>query len=490
MRVALIHPPFRHHKFSENLKVVDEEFILAPPIILAYVAAIAEKAGHKVKLIDAHTLKLDKFEVKKELEIFKPDIIGFRLDTYTFQDALSWIKYLKRELKVPIITGGINLSLYPKEVMTYQEIDFGLIGEALYSFPQFLKAFEEKKDFSSIPGLCYRKDEKVIINKPGEKLYSFDAYPFPARHLLPNHLYHSFVSQKKNFTIMLTSTGCPFKCNFCAIAGLKHYRERSPESVIREIEECYYDYGVREIDFFDATFFVNKKRCLEIFEGIRKKRLKITWTCRSRVDLVDEELLKEAKRSGLRMIFWGIESGVKDVLNGINKEIEPEQAEKAVRLAKKYGIRNLGFLMLGSPGEREKDIKRTMEWAKELGLDYVQICRTIPKPGSELHQKLKEQGKDYWRDFILGKEKERRIYVPGRVISEERLEELLKRAYYSFYFRPKYVLHTLFKTRSLGELFRYIRVALRMLFHYFYTDVEITKRRRFIKKLAHWGKLR
>jgi len=491
MKIALVHVPIRHHKFSENLKVVDEEFTLSPPIILAYVASIAEKAGHKVILIDTHAERLTKKETAKRILSFNPDLLGFRLDTYCFHDTLEWIKCLKETIKVPVIAGGINFSLYPKETMRYSEIDFGFIGEVVETLPEFLKKYPGG-DYKDIKGLCYRdKNGEIVINPPEKGLVSFDEYPFPARHLLPNHLYHSFVSQRKNFTIMLTSTGCPYRCNFCAIAGLKHYRERSAESVLAEIEECYNKFGIREIDFFDATFFVNKERCLEIFKGIRKKKLDISWTCRSRVDLVDEEILREAKKSGLRMVFWGIESGVDEILKNIKKDIIVEQVERAIKISKKIGIRNLGFLMLGNSGETEQIIRKTMKWSKKLGLDYVQICRAIPKPGSELHYRIvKDTGYDYWKEFVLGNVSERRIYVPYRRISEKRLEKLLKLSYYSFYFRPYYIVKTLFKMKSFEEFLRYVRVALRMIFHYFYTDVGITRKSKFIKKLAHLWKVK
>ncbi len=285
---------------------------------------------------------------------------------------------------------------------------------------------------------------------------------------------------------MLTSTGCPYKCTFCAIAGLNHYRERTPASVLAEIKECYYEYGVREIDFFDACFFVNKKRCMEIFHGLKKMDLDLSWTCRSRVDLVDNELLQTARDCGLRMIFWGIESADKDILTRIDKNIVPAQTEAAVGMARKLKIKNLGFLMIGNAGEERNDVVKTINWAKKLELDYAQICRTIPKPGSLLNRQITDEtGQDYWRDFILGKEQEKRIFNPQSRLTEEEAEKLLKWAYYSYYFRLRFILRTLVNTRSLGELLRYCRVAIRMLSHYFYTDVRFNKNFSFFRFFPH-----
>ncbi|GEM_PF-606457 len=474
MRVALIHAPFHHRKFSENLKVVDEEFTLSPPIVLAYVASILEKAGHEVILVDAHVLNLSKEETLKKIEKYNPDILGFRLDTYSFQETLEWIRFFKVKTGKPILGGGINFSIYPRETMSHREIDYGLIGEAIETLPVFLNYFPDTGRYPFVPGLCWRdKDGKTIINPVSGRRVSFDDYPFPARHLLPNYLYHSFVSQRKNFTIMLASTGCPYRCKFCAIAALKHWRQRSAEKVIREIEQCYYDYGIREIDFFDATFFADRRWSLEFCERLSRLKLDIVWTARSRVDVVDEEVLMKASKAGCRMIFWGIESVSPEVLNNIKKDIHPEQTVKAVKMAKRFGIRNLGFLMVGNPGDDEKSVKKTVDFAKHLDLDYVQICRTVPKPATELHKELvRKSGRDYWRDFVLLKSPGRRIPALPAGMSQSEVEKCLKKAYFNFYFRPSYILRIISRVRSLAELFRYSVVGLKMLLNYFVSDVE------------------
>jgi radical SAM superfamily enzyme YgiQ (UPF0313 family) len=450
---------------------VDEEFITPPPIILAYVAAIIEGAGHIVTIIDANVLKLSKEETARRVLDFKPDMLGFRMDTYNFQETLEWIKYLKERAKLPVITGGINITNYPLESLSHPEIDYGIIGEAIESLPKFLQVLENKKDFSTVEGLVWRKNGEIKINPPKSNLVDFDTYPFPARHLLPNEKYHSFVSQRKNFTVMLTSTGCPYKCKFCIIARLP-YRERSAENVLAEIEQCYYDYHIREIDIFDATFFINKKRTLEICEGIGRRGMKIEWTCRSRANLLDEKMLSEASRAGCREINLGIESAVPEILQGINKQIKVEQVENAVKLCNKYGIRVLGFFMFGNPGETEESLKKTIDFMRELNIDYAQICRTVAKPCTELDDFLiKETGRDYWREFVLGKVGEERLPTPWTELNQREIEKYLKLAYYRFFFRPKYIWRRIIQLKSFSELFRYIRVALRMFWHYFYWDV-------------------
>ena len=182
MKIAIIFPPYNHKKFSENLEVVDEEFGVYPPLGPAYAAAILEKAGHEVILIDAKALKLSKKETLDRVKRFNPNLMAFMLTTYIFHQTLSWIKYLKNEVNVPVICGGINLAYYPRETLSHKEIDFGIIGSARESLPKLVKAIEKNRDFSKINGICYRKKGKIIVNMPDSFHDEIDNLPFPARH--------------------------------------------------------------------------------------------------------------------------------------------------------------------------------------------------------------------------------------------------------------------------------------------------------------------
>jgi radical SAM superfamily enzyme YgiQ (UPF0313 family) len=463
MRIALIFPAYNPKIFSENLITVDEEFCLASPIILAYVAAILERHGHQVMLLDVRALNLSKAKALERIKAFKPDMLGFRAETYHFHDSLEWIGYLKSHLHIPVITGGINMTLYPKETLSHDEIDYAIVGEAIESLPALMLALENNDDFRRIPGVGYKdKNGNIIVNPPSDKLADFDSYPFPARHLLPNDKYYSFISQRKNFTVMLTSTGCPFKCTFCAIPNT--FRVRSPQSVIDEIEVCYWDFNIREIDFFDAVLFMPRDRILEIFHQLKKRKLDLEWSCRSRVDIVDEELLREAASAGCRQIYYGIESIDQKVLNRINKNINYEKVVQAVKLSKKYGIKTMGFFMIGNAGDTVESVRRTMEFAKSLDLDFIQVCRSIAKPGTDLDRELiKTTGWDFWREHVLGNKIKKRLPSPWSSLTEKERASLTKEFYLKFYFRPKIIWRRLSQLKSLSELSRYLRVGLKML---------------------------
>jgi len=138
MRVALVFNPFQYKIHEENIRIVQKYFGLFPPLSLAWVAAIAEKAGHKVLLVDARTLRLSREETLRILRLFRPDIIGFMMTTYMFRDTLEWIRFFKKNLDIPVMIGGYNLRVYPRESMAHPEIDFGVVEQAYYTLPALL----------------------------------------------------------------------------------------------------------------------------------------------------------------------------------------------------------------------------------------------------------------------------------------------------------------------------------------------------------------
>jgi len=241
--------------------------------------------------------------------------------------------------------------------------------------------------------------------------------------------------------------------------------------VVDEIEECYSKFNVREIDFFDATFFINKERSIAICEEILRRRIKIEWSCRSRIDVVDDDILRIASRAGCRKIYYGIESVSEHVLENINKRINAEQIIRAINLTHKHGISALGFFMVGNPSDNSSSILSSIRFAKKLKLDFIQVCRTIAKPNTELNDYLiKSKGVDYWREYILGNNPEKRLPTPWSELSESQVEQYLKKFYSDFYFRPSYIIKRILKAKSLSELSRYARTAMRWIFSN-YSDV-------------------
>jgi len=464
MRLALFFNPFAYKLHEENLRVVQKYFGLFPPLSQAWVAAIAERAGHEVILVDARTLRLSKDELVEIMKGFQPDIIGTMMTTYMFRETLGWIQHLKKALKVPVVVGGYNLRVYPKESVVPEEIDFGVVNSALYTVPRLLEELEGRANFDTVPGLVYKKDGQIIQTPSLPEEERFEDYPNPVRHLLPNELYAEFPTERKNFTVLVTSKGCPMGCLFCE-AGRTLYNPRSPMTVVNEMEECYYKHGVREIDIFDYEFPCMRKRTLAICREIQRRKLDIHWACRSRVDSVDAELLQEMYRAGCRRIYYGIESGSQETLNETQKRITLDQVRTAIGLTREIGIKALGFFLIGAPGETKKEIARTVKFAKSLDLEYVQFSKLTAKPLTPYWRELVQRtGKDYWKEYVLGHVEEQivpRFWTP---LSDAQLDELAKWAYVKYHARPSFLLKSTLKVRSWSEFRRKVSAFLDMCF--------------------------
>jgi len=464
MKLALIFNPYSYHIHEENLRIVQKFFGRFPPLSLAWVASIAEKHGHKVIIIDAMNLGLSQRQTVDILKDFNPDVLGFTITTYAYQETLSWIKYIKKEIPKPVLIGGFGVALYPIETCTPAEIDFGFIGHTHETLPKFLNELEGNRNFSTVSGLIYKDNAKIKLIPPDNTHFDFDSLPNPARHLLPNEIYSSFPTQRKNFTVMVTSMGCPYKCIFCTNTGTPHC-PRSTEVVLREIEECYSRYGIGEIDFFDYEFTIDRQRVIDICNGIISRRLDLLWSCRCRVDSVDKELLLKMRKAGCDRIYFGIESGIQEILDALNKDITLKQILETVNITKETGIKILGFFMIGTPGETKKTVRKTIQFAKSLGLDFVQFSKFTAKPASSLYKKLsKETNTDYWKDYILGKTEAQVLPRPWTTLSQQEIDILVKKAYIYFHSQPLFLLKSVLGIRSFSELKKKFLAYLEMLF--------------------------
>jgi radical SAM superfamily enzyme YgiQ (UPF0313 family) len=463
MRLALVFNPFSYKIHEENLRVVQKYFGLFPPLSLAWVAGIAERAGHDVCLVDARTLNLSREQTLEILREFRPDMLGFMMTTYMYRETLGWAEFLKKHLKVPVIVGGYNLRVYPAQSVTPDTVDFGVHQQAVRTLPEFLQAFEQGGGYADVEGLIFKQDGNVIVNQDN-RIVDFNEFPFPARHLLPNELYAEFPTERKNFTVMVTSLGCPKQCNFCEAGGTP-YSPRRPEIVLAEIEECVTRHGIREIDIFDYEFPIIRKRAREICEGIIARNLDVIWACRARIDSVDSDLLGLMHRAGCRRIYYGIESGNQQILDTLNKGITLDQIRATIRATHDAGIQALGFFLIGAPGETRATVEQTLRFARELDLEYVQFSKLTAKPLSKYWRDLVDNsGYDYWAEYILGRTHEQALPRPWVDLTNEQIDELSLYAYKKHHGDLRFLLKHTLRVRSFAEFKRKLNAFVDMYF--------------------------
>ncbi|MFC1946205.1 B12-binding domain-containing radical SAM protein, partial [Chloroflexota bacterium] len=246
-----------------------------------------------------------------------------------------------------------------------------------------------------------------------------------------------------------------YNCAYCSkpIFG-RTFRSMSAGRVVGEINYLREKLGVREIAFYDDVFTIDKKRIHEICEALLSGGVKIGWTCETRVNLVDKELLTHMKEAGCYSVAYGIESAAPEILGLLHKDITPEQVSGAVRLTQEAGLDTVGYFMLGSPGETPDTIEQTIRFARELGLDFAQFSLTTPFPGTELYELLGERKDSVaWESYIYSGGDSRMLPIfTSDGLSREDLKEWTRRAYREFYLRPTYVFQRLRKLRSWGDV--------------------------------------
>jgi len=465
IKIALIYPPYQtaFTTYEPGIKAVKSNYGIIPCLSLLYVAGILKKSGYDVRFYDIEAMGLTRKKIKDLLSEFKPDYYCFTLTTYLFHQTVDWIRDIRSFRDAPVIAGGVHMGIYPRETFSVREIDYGVIGEAEETLPELMEVLKRGIDPSEVKGVVFRRGNEVVITPPREPLKNIDGGPFPARDLIPNENYYTFISKRRNFTSIISSRGCPFKCVYCE-QGRLAYRPRSAENVIEEIAECYGKYGIREFDFFDSAFTIQKERVSRICELIRREKLDIYWSIRSRIDSVDDKMLSELAASGCRRIYYGIESGDPDILKTLKKDTDIDKIRRVTRLTGEKGIDVFGYFLVGCPGDTPATIKKTINFAKELNLEYAQFSNTTPMPHTELYDMLlKENGNDdYWRTFILDRHTDKKLKKPRTSLSEEEIKNAIRRAYMEFYFRPRYILKMLGKIESFGEFMRYAKAAFDM----------------------------
>ncbi len=465
MKVLLINPPIKNLITTNIPKIVDLERGYNPPLGLLYLASYVQKyTDHRIEVLDTIVEELDYSGIENRIKEINPDLVGIQAMSFTLIDAFLCARIVKRiDKHIPVVFGGPHPTIFPQETINLKEVDYVVIGEGEVAFKELLENINNPEELRKVKGLVYKENGRIIDTGPREFMENLDAIPFPARELTPYKEYYSLLAKRTPVTTMITSRGCPYKCLFCDRPQLgKRFRARSAENVVDEMEECL-RLGIKEILIYDDTFTVDRERVLSICSEILKRRLKIGWDIRTRVDNVDEEMLEKLREAGCERIHYGVETSSQRILDILRKGITLEQVKDAFRLTKEAGISTLAYFMFGSPGETEEEIRDSIRLAKELKPDFVHFSITTPFPATDLYRKGLKEGvlkKDYWREFSHNPEKDFIPQVWEENLSQEELVALLKSAYRSFYVRPAYILKELTKVKSLKEFRRKIKAGL------------------------------
>ena len=442
-----------------------------PPLGLAMVAAVLEKNGYLVKILDLPVLGFSENSLSTIIGQEKPDVVGVTAMTPTINSAVSIVEKVKEcDSNITVVLGGAHATILPEETLkSVPEIDVIVRGEGEQTILELVKVLDETSgDIDQVSGITYREGASIKSTPLRPPILELDALPFPAFHLLPMRKYrlHPPFGRRSPVMPIITSRGCPYRCVFCSKSVFgKKYRSNSPAYVVDEIRLLNEKFGVKEIKFYDDVFTLDRKRVVALCMQLKEQGIDIPWTCETRVNLVDSELLGVMKDAGCYMIEYGVESGNQRVLNSLKKDITLEQTIRAFKLTHEAGIETVAYFMLGSPQETPETIQETIEFAKKIDPDFVQFSMTTPYPGTELYSLAVNEGHvpEKWEDYMYADLKSIDDSCLGnKFLSKEKLKECNKKAYTSFYLRWSYVWKRLKKTTSFGE-FKTNVAGLRML---------------------------
>jgi len=432
-----------------------------PPLGLAMIAAVLMENGYDVKILDLPALGLSEDMLPEIVSKEKPDVVGITALTPAIDEAIKTAELVKKtDSNIPIVLGGAHGTILPEETLRgAPSIDVVVRGEGEQTMLELVKALDEDRmaGLNDIRGITYRSGQVIRSNPERAPILDLDSLPFPAFHLLPMDKYrlHPPFGRRLPAMPIITSRGCPYRCIFCSksVFGRK-YCGNSADYVIAEIQLLIEKFGIKEIKFYDDVFTLDKKRIISLCSKLKEIDLDIAWTCETRVNLVDANLLRIMKDAGCYMIEYGIESGNQTILNNLRKDITLDQIIGAFKLTEHAGVDTAAYFMIGSPGETQDTIRDTIDFAKKIDPDFVQFSLTTPYPGTELYDLIIKEGyvDTDWKKYMYADLKSVDYPSINTVsLSSEELIKWNKKAYVSFYLRWSYIWKILRKSSSIND---------------------------------------
>jgi len=434
-----------------------------------------EQAGEEVMVIDAAAELLDIPKTVEKIKDYQPDFVGIGSTTVVFESTKELAAEIKSALPtMPIVLGGYHVSLLPKEAMECPHFDVGVIHEGEHAILELAEHFRGERELSSIDSIVYREKDGTVAFTPHRKDFrKLDEIPLPARHLLPANMYKPVPIDEHGLPkfSMITSRGCPHACAFCQ-KSRTGYRSRSAAAIVDEMEHLVRDFGAKDIAIVDSLFCANKKRVMAVCDEIIRRQLKISWTCSSRVEVVDREMLQRMKQAGCWRTRFGVESGSDRVLEFISKGITKEKIRNAITWADEAGLRPKAFFMVGHMPDTPETIRETIEFAKSIPLHdiTVQINTLLPKtPQMEVWEREGEK----WGRVINKTTDEKSFWEPTFVpwgMESADIIRFHRQFYREFYFRPQVLAKHLEEINSLQDVRKYIKAS--SLFSFLFYDAE------------------
>ena len=349
------------------------------PLGMAFVARAAEDAGHEVSQINLMTKPEALNALAEHIQKVQPDIIGISVRNiddqvssqprFLLEPVKAIVSTCRQNSEAKIVLGGAGYSIFPRHALAYLGADMGIQGEGERSFVTLLDRLKNYDDLSNIPGL-YHVDQSIANPPAAFKKIDHCSFPQPGRHI--RTLEHT--GDEIIWLPFQTRRGCPLNCSYCSTPSIegKTIRKRTPGLII-DAMAAYVSAGFDHFFFVDNTFNLPPDYSKDLCDQMLGSGLNITWRGILYPWKVEKELVAKMAESGCVEVSLGLESGSDIMLRKMNKQYRTEDVLRASDLLKTFGIRQMGFLLLGGPGETRQTVLESLEFADSLVLEMVKV---------------------------------------------------------------------------------------------------------------------
>jgi radical SAM superfamily enzyme YgiQ (UPF0313 family) len=386
-KIMLVNPPIPPKTYMHTT--------LFPLIGLAYMAAILDKHGHEVTVIDCPALKLTHEDLKREITKLQPDIVGITSVTVNSSSALQAASSAKESHpRAFTVLGGPHVTVLDEQTLSEnKDVDCVARHECEYTILELADhvSGNPPKNLDEVEGITFRVNGQIVRTPDRAFIQDLDSLPRPAYKFFALEKYRYL--GKLVFPIM-ASRGCPGNCAFCLASKMsgRVVRKRSPKNVVDEMEWLRDKLGADAFTFYDPSFTFDNKWVWEICEELQKRKINLSWDCTTRVDYVSKPILAKMKQANCQIVGFGMESNSQKILNIMRKGTTKEQNERAVRWAKEVGLPFGLFFIIGYPGETVETLKETLDFIRRAEPDDVYISLACPYPQTEFYDIVKENG--------------------------------------------------------------------------------------------------
>jgi anaerobic magnesium-protoporphyrin IX monomethyl ester cyclase len=422
-----------------------------PPLGLLYLASALKINGIEVSVLDQPGQGLTMNETVDWVMKENPDVLGVSALSTSGKTAASISSKVKeRKPNITTVLGNHYATFSARRILKrYPSVDIIVRGEGERTIIQLADCLRQHESLSNVLGIVYRKSHEIVSAPDQPLIKNLDTLPFPDRKLI-NVDYHCMMAganvAPKKFTSIVSSRGCAYSCRFCGCTEFAHnvWRARSAQNTLEELQLLASE-GYKQLLFVDDNFTLNPKRTIEICKGIVKEKMDFQWMCEGRVDNCSIELLKAMVKAGLKILYFGIENANQRILDYFNKTITPQQAENAVKNARKAGVDVIvSSFIIGAPDETRQEIQNTLNFAKRLPIELPQFNILCAHPGNDIWNEMESKGflnaDEYWETGVAISK------ICPTALPYEEIKQMIHKAFLEHVHQPSYLIRQIGKT--------------------------------------------